>query len=39
VGALNGEQARALNAALRPYRHPVLYRALYPFAALAARFK
>jgi hypothetical protein len=39
VGALSGEQARALNAALRPYRHPKLYRALYPFAALAARFK
>jgi glycosyltransferase involved in cell wall biosynthesis len=31
--------ARALHAALRPYRHPRLYRALYPFVALAARLK
>ena len=39
LGASNGEAARALHAALRPYRHPRLYRALYPFIALAARFK
>jgi hypothetical protein len=37
--AFAGEPARALRAALRPYRHPGLYRALYPFIALAARLK
>jgi len=37
--ALAGETARALHAALRPYRHPLLYRALHPFSALAAWFK
>ena len=39
LGALNGEAARALHAALRPYRHPGLYRVLYPLVKLAARFK
>lgn len=37
--ALEGDLARALHAALRPYRHPALYRLLYPFIALAARLK
>jgi len=37
--ALAGEPARALRAALRPYRHPGFYRALYPFIALAARLR
>ena len=39
LGALDGEAARALHAALRPYRHPGLYRVLHPFVALAARLK
>ncbi len=39
LGALHGEASRALHAALRPYRHPGLYRVLYPFVALAALFK
>ncbi len=39
LGALDGETARALHRALRPYRHPGLYRVLYPFMALAALIK
>jgi glycosyltransferase involved in cell wall biosynthesis len=39
LGVLQGELARALHAALRPYRHPALYRALHPLIVLAARFK
>ncbi len=38
-GALHGEPASALHRALRPYRHPKLYRVLYPLFALAAFIK
>jgi glycosyltransferase involved in cell wall biosynthesis len=35
----SGQAARALHSALRPYRHPRLYRLLYPFIAVAARLR
>jgi hypothetical protein len=37
--AVTGELSHALQVALRPYRHPKLYRAIYPFKALAVRLK